>query len=546
MPEQQMPVSLTLWIVAFLPLAAILFLLVGLRWKAASAAPVGYFLAVLAAFLVFEASALNVGLQTVKGTWDALFIVYVIVPALLLYQVSNEAGAFSALQRGIESYTPNNLLHVLGFGWVFASFLQGITGFGAPVAVTAPLLVAVGVRPLWAVVIPLIGHSWANTFGTLAVAWQGLNLVVNIEEPRTTALIAAIMLLVGNLLAGLAIAWIYGRGRGVREGLPAILIIAAIHGIGQVVLAPFIPTLAAFVPGALAVGALLLLARTNWYNSESPVEDSPIMEPEGQEAEGAAGELEEGEGKRMPVLTAFAPYIVLIVLILLVQLVPPIGSALESLQIGLPFPGYETGMGVVVEPEEAYSAFAPLTHPGTFLLVSAIIAYILYRAGGYLGRDELGGVITRTIKTSIPSAISLLALVPLALVMEGSGQILQLALGIATVASPPVYAFLAPLVGALGGFMTSSNMSSNILLGPLQNQTAAALALPQSAILAAQTAGGAISNSIAPGNVLLGTGAVGMPGREGGVIRYTVIYVAAFLVLAGIISLAASLLLGGG
>jgi lactate permease len=540
-PQPEIPVTALLWLVAFLPLAAILVLLLGLRWKAASAAPVGYFLAVLAAFFFFETPVRNVALQTVKGVWDALFIIYVIVPALLLYQISKEAGAFETLRWGIESYTPNNLLHILGFGWVFASFLQGITGFGAPIAVTAPLLVAVGVRPLWAVVIPLIGHAWANTFGTLAVAWVGLNLVTDIQNPALTAGLAAGMLLIGNLLAGLTIAWLYGRMAGVREGLPAVLIISFIHGVGQLILAPLIPTLAGFLPGTLAVGALLWLARTSWYEEQSAVEDSPVME-EGAQAE--AGERAQEEGRQhqeegMSMWLALSPYLALIALIPAVQLIPPLNAALEAFEIGLPFPELTTDLGMVVEAEEAYSAFAPLTHPGTFLLVAALIAYVLYRRGGYLDREEVGSVLLQTVKTSIPSAIALLAFVSLALVMEGAGQVLVLATGIALVAPPVVYTFLSPIVGGLGSFMTSSNMSSNILLGPLQERTADSLGLAQSVILAAQTAGGAVANSLAPGNVLLGTGAVGMPGREGEVIRWTVPYVLIFLVLAGIFAVVA-------
>jgi lactate permease len=544
MEDTQLPVNLGLWLVSLVPLAAILFLLVVLRWKAASAGPVGFFLAVLAAFFIFETPAQNVGLQTVKGVWDALFIIYVIVPALLLYQVSREAGAFDAIQKGIESYTPNDLIHILGFGWVFASFLQGITGFGAPIAVTAPLLVAVGVKPLWAVIIPLIGHAWANTFGTLAVAWEGLNLVADIQDPALTAGIAAGILLFGNLLAGFWIAWIYGRMQGVREGLPAILIIGAIHSLGQLILAPIIPTLSAFVPGTLAVGALLWLARSRWYREDSKVDDSPVMQ-EGQ-ADESRSETELAQKDEMPLLLSLAPYIALIVLILLVQLIPPLNDALEAFEIGLPFPALETGMGVEIEAEDAYSAFSPLTHPGTFLLAATIIAYFLYQAQDHLSHGELGGILLRTVRTSIPSAIALLALVPLALVMEGSGQMQVLALGIAAVAPGPVYTFFAPVIGALGGFMTASNMSSNILLGPLQNQTASALDLPQSVILAAQTSGAAVVNSMSPANVLLGTGSVGEPGKEGQVIRRTAIYTAVFTVLAGAASLVALFILNGG
>lgn len=549
--RESIEVSFGLWIVAVAPLAAILIMLVGLRWKAAVAAPLGYFIAAGAALTLFQASPRIIALQTVKGIWDALFILYVIIPALLLYQVSKAAGAFQALRRGIEAYTPNELLHVLAFGWVFASFLQGITGFGAPVAVTAPLLVAVGVVPVWAVIIPLIGHSWANTFGTLAVAWNGLQLVTDMQSPATTAVIAAVMLLLANLLAGFAIAWLFGKGRGVREALPAVLIISAIHGVGQLILAPFVPELAGFLPATAAMGAVILLGRSRWYRSPTGVETSRVMrkgELEQYREKGREKMKKESgaEQKEMSLPLALSPYLVLIALIVLVLLIPPVKNTLSAFQVGLSFPGLETGRGVVTEATDAYSAFSPLTHPGTFLLLSAVFAYVVFRRAGEIGAGRMSEVLVRTVRTSIPTAVALFALVPLAKVMEGSGQTLELALGIAGVAPGAVYAFAAPLIGAVGAFMTSSNLSSNILLGPLQERAAAALDVAQPAILAGQTAGAAIGNSIAPGNVLLGIGAVGLSGRAGEVIRRTIIYLLAGAFLAGTVSLLYVVFLSGG
>lgn len=546
--DQQIEVTLLLWITALLPLVLIFVLLVGLRWKATAAAPLGYFAAVIAAFTLFQASARVIGLQTAKGVWDAIFILYVIMPALLLYQVSKEAGAFGALREGIEAYTPNDLLHVLAFGWVFVSFLQGITGFGAPIAVSAPLLLAVGVVPLWAVILPLIGHAWANTFGTLAVAWKGLELVVDMQDPATAALMAAIMLMLGNLLAGFTIAWLFGKMKAVREALPAVLIISAIHGLGQLALAPFAPTLAAFLPATIAVGVVIWLGRTDWYKEQTEVTESQVMQK---------GELEEGreESKKtkkraqkavggggetsMGLWLALSPYLVLIALIVVVLLIPPVNDFLSSFEVGLPFPRLETGRGVVMEATDAYSTFSPLTHPGTFLLIAAIYAFIVFRQKGFIKPGRMDEVLVDTIKTSIPSAISLFALVPLAKVMEGTGQTLELALGISNVVPGTVYAFLAPLIGGIGSFMTSSNLSSNILFGPLQLQTSQALKVAAPVILAAQTAGAAIANSIAPGNVLLGLGAVGLTGKTGEVISKTIVYTLIGIALVGVVSVLA-------
>ena len=545
-----MEVNLINWLVALLPLAVILYLLVGRNWKAATAAPVGFFLAIAAAVLVFQAPARLIALQTVKGVWDALFILYVIVPALLLYEVSKEAGAFHAIRRGIESYTPNELLHVLAIGWVFSSFLQGITGFGAPAAVTAPLLVAFGVRPFWAVVIALTGHTWANTFGTLAVAWEGLTAVTDMENASATALTSGLMLLLANLFAGLLIAWMFGRGRGLREALPAVIIISAIHGGGQLLLAPIAPTLANFLPVTVALGTVFLLARSPSYRKDTEDTESEVMKPgeldDDEDWEALAEEAVGHEEKEMSLLTALAPYLVLIGLIVVALLIGPVNALLGSVRLGFPFPELQTGTGFVTPGSESYRSFAPLTHPGTFLLLSALFAFLLFRAKGEIRPGRIDDILVGTVRTSIPSAVALFALIPLAKVMEGSGQTLVLSQGIAAVAPGLVYAFLAPVVGVLGSFMTSSNLSSNILFGPLQESTAAALGISQVAVLAAQTAGGAIGNAIAPGIVLLGSGAVGVSDRMGEIIRINMRYVLISLLLIGILAVLAALISFGG
>src|SRR5690606_8066951 len=117
------------------------------------------------------------------------------------------------------------------------------------------------------------------------------------------------------------------------------------------------------------------------------------------------------------------------------------------------FPALETGYGVVTDATAAYSAFSPLTHPGTFLLISSMVAFGFFRARGHIRAGRLDEICVGTLKTSIPTIMALMAFIPLALVMEGSGMVLALAKGLAEVASAPVYALLSPLVGALGGFL---------------------------------------------------------------------------------------------
>ena len=537
------------WIAALAPLGLLLYLLVGRHWKAGRAAPVAYAVAVLVAVTVYRASASDIGVLSLKGVWDALSILYVVLPALLLYQVAKEAGTFDVIRRGIEAYTPNDLLHVLAFGWVFSSFLQGITGFGVPGVVAAPLLVAVGVKPAWAVVIVLIGHAWANTFGTLAVAWEGLVAVVELDDSRLTASLAALMLAFANVAAGLLIAWFFGRWAAIREALPAVIVIGMVHGLGQWALAPVLPTLAAVVPGTAAVAAVLWLAKTRWYRGPSGVQSSPVLQDDANEEERRVREeteqrlAEEAGSHEMSLTLAMSPYIVLIGLILAVRLVPGLSDTLSSLTLGLRSPRLETDRGFVTAAADPYHPLAPLTHAGTLLLIAALVAYVMFRRRGDIASGRRRALVSQTLRLGGPSVIAFLALIPLTTVMEGSGQTYVLAQGLAGVAPTYVYALLAPLVGVIGSFMTSSNLSSNILFGPFQETAASSLGVSESAVLAAQTAGAAVGNSVAPGNVLLVGGAVGASEESGRILRGAARYALPVAVaLGGMTAIAAWLL----
>src|SRR5262249_58758466 len=140
------PVDLLHWVLAILSIVALLVFLVPLRWRAPEAGPMAMFVAAIVALLAFRTPWDTLAVASAKGVWDAIFILYVIWPALLLYQITKQAGAYDALRQGIAKFSRNDLFIILALAWVFASFLQGIVGFGAPVAVVVPLLITVGVK----------------------------------------------------------------------------------------------------------------------------------------------------------------------------------------------------------------------------------------------------------------------------------------------------------------------------------------------------------------------------------------------------------------
>src|SRR5215468_8791741 len=233
MATTQVPVDLLHWVLAVLPIVALLVFLVPLRWRAPEAGPMAMFTAGIVALLAFRTPWDTLAVAGAKGVWDAIFILYVIWPALLLYQLTKQAGAYDALRQGIARFSRNELFIILALSWVFASFLQGIVGFGAPVVVVVPLLLAVGVKPIYAVAMGVLAHAWARFFGTLGVGWLAtLQQVADLHIARA-AFESALLICVPTYFGGLLVVWLYGRGPAVRHAWPLVLILGTILGVGQ-------------------------------------------------------------------------------------------------------------------------------------------------------------------------------------------------------------------------------------------------------------------------------------------------------------------------
>lgn len=507
------PVNIFMWMAAALPIALLLVLMVAANCPAAKAAPIALAVAAVVALTVYRTDVMTVGLEALKGLWSAFVILLIVWPAIIIYEITNEAKAFDALKAGIKKMSANELIQMMALGWIFPSFLQGITGFGVAVAVGAPLLCGIGVKPLYAVIIVLMDHSWGATFGTLALAWQALITQSGISDGTMilqTAMWAGVFIWFYNFVGGMCLCWFYGKLKGVKEGLTVVLLLSTIQGGGQLVLGQINQTLACFLPTCIALVAVLLLGRTKRYGRAWSIPDSAIMERKPEKEQ--AAEIKMGFNQ------ASFPYYVLTAVTLFCLLIPPVKSFLEQLQIGFAFPERVTGYGYVTPAVDSYSPLAPLTYPGTFLTISCVVGYVYFKKKGYISKGGFKRVMSRAVKKTVPSSIAVVGFIVTSKVMSCSGQVSVLAQGIVGVLGTG-YAFFAPIVGLLGAFMTSSNMASNILFAEFQMTTSELLGLSVPAILGAQTAGGAIGSAICPGNIVLGTSTMGLTGQEGSVLR---------------------------
>jgi lactate permease len=537
----QLPVDLLHWTLSALPILALAFFMVQLRWGAQQAGAMGALVVMVIALLFFRMPLDGLAVAGAKGVWDAISILLVIWPALLLYQVMRRAGGYEAMRRGITAMSRNELFIIVALGWVFTSFLQSIDGFGTPIAIVAPLLVAFGVRPIYAVAIPIIAHIWAKLFGTLGVGWLATLQVVDLDEETilSTALQSSVMLTLQVVMGGFMVVWMYGRWAAVKHGWPLVVILSAIQGLGQFPSVLIDPALAAFLPAAASLVALYPLSRWKRYAEPAPqIVDRPAMSRDAR----SQGDATQTQAPPMGTFTAFFPYILLSVLATATSLILPLANVLGQVRLGLPFPETTTGYGVVTEAESVYSALTPLTHPGFGLLLTALFTWILFARRGYYRTWQAGlevrdrGMLASLAVTAIPASVPILTFLIMASMMNHSGQTQTLALGLAAVAPAMVYAFLANGIGVVGAFATSSSTSSNVLFSDLQVNVAQLKDLPPATILAAQSAGGAIGNAIAPANIVMGASTAGINGKEGLIMRKTMPWTAAAFVLTGLLT----------
>ncbi|QLB15000.1 lactate permease [Mannheimia granulomatis] len=531
------PVNFFMWFMALLPIITLVILMVKFQWGATEAAPAGLLITIFSGLFLYQADISLIAIESAKGIWNALVILLIVWTAVLMYQVSDAAKAFLVIRTGMSKLFPNELLLVMTMGWIFESFLQGITGFGVPVAVGAPLLIGIGVRPLWAVVLPLLGQAWGNTFGTLAAAWDALavsaGLEVGSDDYFLTALWSAAFLWFWIVVTGLAISWFYGRGKALKKGLLATVIIATIQGGGELVLSQVNTTISAFIPACLSILAIVFISKISMYKDNWRVEDSPIMDR--SKTTESTEEL-----PNMNLLQAFIPYIVLSVMTLAILVITPVNQFLSQFKFGFAFPETVTGYGFVNKAYSSYSPIAIFTHASMFLFVSSILGLFYYQYKGWIGKGGAKTVFAKSISMTMPSGIAVVGLVIMSKIMGGTGQTAVLAQGMAAVLGKS-YVILSPFIGFLGTFMTGSNMSSNILFGDFQMTTSKLLNANSAAILGAQTTGGAIGSAISPSKIILGTTTANILGKEGDVMKAIIWITLLPTLLIGVVAYFASL-----
>ncbi len=508
------------WLLAFSPILVVLCLMIFYDWSGSRAGAAGWFTAIFVAFFFFGADARLLVFSQTKAILLSINVLYIIWPALLHYHIVNEIGGIKAIGNGVQQYSSDKTIQILLFGWVFSSFLQGVAGYGVPIAVVAPLLYALGFSPVVSVAVPAIGHSWSVTFGSMGASFQALMAVTGLDYTYLASS-CAILLGICTFLCGILCVHVFGGIKAVRHSLPAIGIIGSAMTITQYALAVTgLWNLGGFGASIVGMVAGLFVAKMKTYNSTSKKEIS----------------------SGTSLIWSVSAYFILIVIITAGVVLEPVKSFLGQAVLSLSFPALSTSLG-----HEVSAGFGKkinlFGHAGALLLYASLVSYCIYTLKGYYQNNSLEKIWKKTVKSGMPTSLGILTMVCFALVMDHSGMIVTLATGVSSIFGS-VYPFVSPWIGLLGAFITGSNTNSNVVFGVFQQNTAQLAGISMALILAAQTTGGALGSMIAPAKLIVGCSTVGLGGNEGPVLKKTMRYGVLITLVIGLITLAAATIMG--
>jgi len=525
-----MPVELLRAALAGLPLLFLLLALLRWRWPGHRAGLAALALTALLALVVFRLPVAALGVALGRAVILSLDVLLIIWTALILYQLVETTGAIRGIRDAVATLTEDHIVQLLIIGVAFTSFLQGVQGFGVPVAVTAPLLLGLGFAPLEAAAVPLLGHSWAVTTGTLASALQALRAVTGLPI-RPMAIWIGILVGLAAILTCFAVVHVHAGWRPMRRAFGAILATGVtMAGVHLIVILAGNWTVAASVASmaALAVGiqlARIVRLRGPGFFGLLP----PWPPPEGRRE---PPRPKPADISSMSFHMAFLPYYLLLGVVIIATFVPPVSRFLHAAQLTLATPETTTGLGWTTP--GASSTFQTAGHPGALILYAAALTALVFARLGH--RPPWRAVWRGTAEQGVPTTVTILALVGVAMVMVYGGMTYLLAASAARLAGR-LFPFFSPFIGMLGTVITGSNTNSNVLFGALQRDAARLLQMDPVLMAALQSAGGALGSMVAPAKVVLATATTGLAGREGQVMRVTGRYTLVLTAVLGLIGL---------
>lgn len=541
----------TLWIAALmaaLPIIVFFVGLAGLRMKAHVAGAVTVALALLIAVAYFGMPARMAAMSAVYGFAYGLWpIAWIIVTAVFLYRVVVKTGQFDIIRSSVVSLTDDQRLQMLLIGFSFGAFLEGAAGFGAPVAITAALLVGLGFQPLYAAGLCLIANTAPVAFGAMGIPIIVAGQVSGID-PFHIGAMAGRQLPLLSAFVPFWLVFIMDGKRGVKETWPAALVAGGSFAVAQYFssnhIGPELPDIISSLFSLVCLASFLKV----WQPKTSAARGGATVTTSGGAAAlggfggGAPRSRQTSPYTGAQILRAWSPFLILTGMVTIWSL-PAFkalfakGAVLAWTVPALHVPGLDRLVAkaapIVANPTpmDAIFKWDALSATGTAIFIAALLSMALLRMKPADGVKSFFETVAELKKPVLAIGLVL----AFAFVMNYSGMSTTLALLLAHTGA--AFPFFSPLLGWLGVFLTGSDTSSNALFSGLQSTTAQQIGVSNTLLVAANTTGGVTGKMISPQSIAVACAATGLIGKEADLFRFTVWHSLMFVVLAGLITL---------
>ncbi len=545
-------------LLSLLPIISVAVFLVMLRWPASRAMPISYVVAVLLSLFVWQIPFVKVMAASVNGLIDAIELIYIIFGAILLLNTLQESGAIQSIRKGFSDITPDRRIQVIIIAWLFGSFIEGSAGFGTPAAVAVPLMVGLGFPAMAAVVSGMIIQSTPVSFGALGTpmltgvftgladdeAVMAYASQLGMDHLELVSFIAAKVALL-HAIAGTFIPLIlvcvmtqfFGKNKSFIEGMKIwkFAIFAAFSmTIPYVLVARYLgPEFPSLFGGLIGLAIVVTAARKGFL---MPKEDEIWVFPERSEWDSlwiGRFEMEEKqfEGPGMSLSKAWMPYIIVAGLLILTRL--PQLPLLDMLRGSVATFSISDIFGTTIG-----QSVQPFYSPAALFITVSIITYFLH---GMDTRSYVNAWKT-SARTMLSAGAALVFTVPMVQVFLNSDggsagyqqMPIELAEGVAALAGD-AWPFFSTFIGGMGAFVAGSNTISNMMFSLFQFGVGERIGADPTWIVALQAVGGAAGNVICVHNVVAASAVVGLIGREGEVIRKTLMVFVYYALFTGAI-----------
>ncbi|MDE8669562.1 L-lactate permease [Pseudarthrobacter oxydans] len=525
---------------AALPLVLLFVLLGVFKVKAPFAALAGLALSLVLAVVGWQMPVNQALSATAAGIFYGLFpILWILVNALWIYRLTVATPWFEVLGRTIRSISNDLRILAILIAFCFGALLESLAGFGAPVAISAAMLMAAGMKPLKSAIVSLLANTAPVAFGAMAAPIIALNGVTGLPLNELSAMAGRQTPFIALIVPLLLVFIVDGR-RGVKQTWPVALVAGAAFGLAQFVTSNYFAVELTDVVAAVVTVAAVLLMLKVWQPKETvgmggAVEAAAVpavvsaggtggsAAPEGTTAARGSGGSALSADPAIPtdnsrpgprqIWMAIAPYLIIIAVFSVAQ-IPAVKAWLTQVgSVTFAWPGLDITDSAGKPVAATKFKLDHLKATGTLLLFSGLLTMLLYKISASQGLRIYRDTVVQLRWT----IVTVTAVLGLSFVMNLSGQ--TTTLGFALASAGGFFALLSPLIGWIGVALTGSDTSSNSLFGQMQATAAEQTGLSPVLMAASNSSAGVMGKMLSLQNLAVASAAVGLDGAEGTLFR---------------------------